>query len=73
MNDTLERERLIDNLIDRVFRLEERVRILETKIEGLGDLEFTVPEPATGARFRLQMVDRGVPRGLQLEYVEVLS
>lgn len=59
MNDTLERERLIDNLIDRQFRLEERVARLEEMLRARDIMEVIVPEPATGGRWALYVVDMG--------------
>lgn len=59
MQDTLERERLIDNLIDRVFRLEEEVARLKEQLllQAAGDV--IVPEPDTGGQWRLTVRDMG--------------
>ena len=51
MFDTLERERLIDNLIDRQFRQEERIARLEEMLRARDTNEVIVPEPATGGRW----------------------
>jgi hypothetical protein len=59
MQDTLERERLIDNLIDRVFRLEERVARLEENQRLAETAQVVIPEPATGGRWALYVVDMG--------------
>lgn len=71
MKDTLERERLIDNLIDLVYRLQERVAALETRLEMQGAVELTVAEPATGKRFTLEIVDLGDTRGKLLKARQV--
>lgn len=72
MQDTLERERLVDNLIDRVFRLEEEVaRLKERLMSGAADDVF-VPEPATGGRWRLYVQDMGGDVGPVLIMEEVL-
>lgn len=59
MQDTLERERLIDNLIDRVFRLEERVGRLEEQLLQQAAGDVVVPEPETGGRWSLLVQDMG--------------
>lgn len=59
MNDTLDRERLIDNLIDRQFRAEERIARLEEMLRARDTAEVIVPEPATGGRWMLYVVDMG--------------
>ena len=72
MQDTLERERLIDNLIDVVFRQAERIARLEELIQLAGVADVIVPEPATGGRWRLYVKDLGEPRGAVLVMGEVL-
>lgn len=72
MRDTLERERLVDNLIDRLFAAEERIARLEELLQGVGVSDVLVPEPATGGRWRLYVRDFGEPRGPLLVMREVL-
>jgi hypothetical protein len=59
MRDTLERERLVDNLIDRLFRAEERIARLEELIMQQAQTDVIVPEPATGGRWLLYVKDMG--------------
>ena len=59
MQDTLERERLVDNLIDRVFRLEEEVARLKEQVQQQAQTDVIVPEPATGGRWLLYVKDMG--------------
>jgi len=59
MPDTLERERLVDNLIDRVFRLEEEVARLKEQILQQAQTDVIVPEPDTGGRWSLFVQDNG--------------
>lgn len=63
MRDTLERERLVDNLIDRLFRAEERIARLEELIMQQSPSDVIVPEPATGGRWLLYVKDFGGERG----------
>lgn len=68
--DTLERERLIGNLIDRVEAAEQRIRRLEEMLMGKGALgDVLVPEPETGGWWRLIVEDphNGAGRGLVIE------
>ena len=53
MRDTLDRERVVDNLIDRLFRAEERIARLEELIMQQAQTDVIVPEPATGGRWLL--------------------
>lgn len=59
MQDTLERERLVDNLIDRLFRLEEEVARLKEQVQQQAQTDVIVPEPATGGRWLLYVKDMG--------------
>lgn len=72
MQDTLERERLIDNLIDIVFRQGERIARLEELIQAVTTIEMIVPEPATSGRWRLYVRDLGEPLGPVLVMKELL-
>ncbi len=72
MQDTLERERLIDNLIDIVFRQGERIARLEEMIRLATTEDVIVPEPATGGRWRLYVRDLGEPLGAVLVMKELL-
>ena len=59
MQDTLERDRLVDNLIDRFFRLEEEVARLKEQVMQQAQTDVIVPEPATGGRWLLYVKDMG--------------
>ncbi len=72
MQDTLERERLIDNLIDIVFRQGERIARLEEMIRLATTEDVIVPEPATSGRWRLYVRDLGEPLGPVLVMRELL-
>ncbi len=72
MRDTLERERLVDNLIDRLFAAEERIARLEELLRGEKRDDGLVPEPETGGWWRLYVKDFGEPRGPLLVMREVL-
>lgn len=72
MQDTLERERLVDNLIDIVFRQGERIARLEELIQAVTTEDVIVPEPATGGRWRLYVQDLGEPLGAVLVMKELL-
>ncbi len=71
MKDTLERERLVDNLIDQVFRLQERVARLEELLLGIKETDVIVPEPDVDGRWRLYVQDLGGEIGPVLVMVEV--
>lgn len=58
MQDTLERERLIGNLIDRLDAAEQRIRRLEERLFGQGGAgDVLVPQPETGGLWRLIVED----------------
>ncbi len=71
MQDTLDRERQINNIIDRLFSTEERLRRLEELMLQPGALAYTVPEPATGGRWSLEVIDEGGDIGPVLVMVEL--
>ncbi len=54
MNDTLERERNINNLIDLVNRIDERLRRVEEMLNR-GDRQVFVPMPERGTFWELFM------------------
>lgn len=82
---SLERDRLKNNLIDRVEALERRVERQDALYQALvreyaerirhleepGALAYTVPEPATGGRWALEVVDEGGDVGPVLVMVEL--
>lgn len=57
MADTLDRERQLNNVIDRLARAEERIRRLEERLNAGAAAALVVPEPATGGRWTLEVVD----------------
>lgn len=73
LNDTLERERLVDNLIDRVFDLEERLRRLEELMLRPGEFQVIVPHVGRDTRWQLRVIDfgDGDERGPMLEMSEL--
>lgn len=71
MADTLERERQLNNIIDQVARLEERVRRLEERLNANAAAALVVPEPATGGRWTLEVTDLGDDVGAVLVMQEL--
>ena len=64
--DTLERERQLNNLIDRVDRLMDRVRRLEEQLlkPGQGETRVFVPQPDTGALWELTVEESSTVEGM---------
>ncbi len=64
--DTLERERQLNNLIDRVDRLMDRVRRLEEQLlkPGQGETRVFVPQPDTGALWELTVEESSTVAGM---------
>ncbi len=83
--DSLERDRLKNNLIDRVEALERRMAQQDAlyqalvreyaarlqQLEAPGSLAYTVPQPATGGRWALEVQDEGGDIGPVLIMVEL--
>lgn len=67
MRDTLEREKLPENVLDRLFAAEERIRRLEELLSQATEARVIVLEPANGNRYTLEVVDYGDPRGKMLK------
>lgn len=68
MSDTLDRERLDNNIIDRLFAVEERVERLEEALMRQGSVELIIVT-SDGTRWRLTVEDpeNGAGPGLVLE------
>ena len=64
--DTLDRERQLNNLIDRVARLTDRVRRLEEQVlkPGQGETRVFVPQPDTGALWELTVEESSTVEGM---------
>jgi len=64
--DTLDRERQLNNLIDRVDRLMDRVRRLEEQLlkPGQGETRVFVPQPDTGALWELTVEESSTVEGM---------
>ena len=64
--DTLDRERQLNNLIDRVDRLMDRVRRLEEQLlkPGQGETRVFVPQPDTGALWELTVEESSTVGGM---------
>lgn len=71
MADTLERERTLNNIIDQVARMEERIRRLEERLNAGGAAALIVPEPETGGRWTLEVEDLGGDVGAVLVMQEL--
>lgn len=70
-DDTLERERQLNNIIDRLYKLEERVARLEERVREQESQPLVVPEPAVNGQWTLEVVDIGGEVGPMLLMVEL--
>jgi hypothetical protein len=73
--DTLARERQLNNLIDEVRRQGEEIERLKRLVMEVDTSErsFIVPEPATGGRWRLYAESAGTADGMTWLVMEEIS
>lgn len=69
--DTLGRERLPGNIVDRLFAAEERIARLEEKLLTPTESAVIVLQPETGGRWLLYVIDMGGEVGAVLRMKEL--